>query len=79
MNEKLYLVVPCYNEEDVLPISVELFQKSLQGMIKKKKISAESRILFVDDGSNDRTWELITEYSEKNETICGIRLSRNRG
>ena len=79
MKEKLYLVVPCYNEEDVLPISVELFRKTLQELIYKGKISTESRILLVNDGSNDRTWELIAEYSKQYETICGISLSRNRG
>ena len=79
MKEKLYLVVPCYNEEDVLPISVELFRKTLQELVYKGKISTESRILLVNDGSNDRTWELITGYSKQYETICGISLSRNRG
>ena len=75
----LYIVVPCYNEEDVLPMSAGLFRETLQTLVRKEKISAESRILFVDDGSSDRTWELITEYSRNHETICGIRLSRNRG
>lgn len=60
-------------------MSAGLFRETLQTLVRKEKISAESRILFVDDGSRDRTWELITEYSEKYETICGIRLSRNRG
>ena len=60
-------------------MSAGLFRETLQTLVRKEKISAESRIVFVDDGSRDRTWELITEYSEKNETICGIRLSRNRG
>lgn len=75
----MYLVIPCYNEEDVLPISVKLFLSVLQRMIQSGKISVDSRILFVDDGSEDRTWNLIKEYSSVYEHVCGIRLSKNRG
>lgn len=75
----MYLVIPCYNEEDVLPISVKLFLSVLQRMIQSGKISVDSRILFVDDGSEDRTWNLIKEYSSVYEHVCGIRLSKNCG
>ena len=75
----MYLVIPCYNEEDVLPISVKLFLSVLQRMIQSGKISVDSRILFVDDGSEDRTWNLIKEYSSAYEHVRGIRLSINRG
>ena len=54
----LYIVVPCYNEEKVLPVTAPLFLEELQTLITKQKISAGSRILFVDDGSTDHTWDL---------------------
>lgn len=79
MNTKLYIVVPCYNEEDVLPITSKLFLDALNGLIHKKKVSEESRILFVDDGSKDGTWTLISEYSNAEPKFLGIRLSRNCG
>ena len=79
MRTKLYMVIPCYNEEKVLPITVKLFAESLDNLAQKGKISDESRILFVDDGSKDDTWKLITEFSKKDIRIRGIRLSRNRG
>ena len=55
----LYLIIPCYNEQEVLPITAPLFRKKLQQLITAGKIADESRILFVNDGSRDRTWELI--------------------
>ena len=61
---KLYVVIPCYNEEQVLPITSKLFLKELKDLIQKGKISEDSRILFVNDGSKDRTWEIITQLSE---------------
>ena len=79
MRTKLYMVIPCYNEEKVLPITVKLFAETLDNLAQKGKISDESRILFVDDGSKDDTWKLITEFSKKDIRIRGIRLSRNRG
>ena len=79
MNTKLYIVVPCYNEEAVLPVTSRLFLETLDGLIQKKKVSEESCILFVDDGSKDKTWELISEYARAEQHIQGIRLSRNRG
>ena len=75
----LWVVVPCYNEESVLPITSELFLKELQELISKEKISPESRILFVNDGSKDKTWEIITELSKSDSHYIGISQSRNRG
>ena len=79
MNTKLYLVIPCYNEQDVLPITSKLFLKELTDLIEKSKISDESRILFVDDGSRDHTWEIIEQLSNEDNHYIGMRQSRNRG
>ena len=75
----LWIVIPCYNEESVLPITSELFLKELQELISKEKISQESRILFVNDGSKDKTWEIITDLSKSDNHYIGISQSRNRG
>ncbi len=83
MNRKkspiLWIIIPCYNEESVLPITSELFLKELQELISKEKISKESRILFVNDGSKDKTWEIITDLSKSDNHYIGISQSRNRG
>ena len=79
MEPILYIVIPCYNEESVLPITAPLFVNKLDQLTSEGKISKKSRILFVNDGSKDRTWEIISELSEQNERIEGICLSRNRG
>lgn len=76
---KLYIVIPCYNEEQVLPITSDIFLGKLMSLIALGKISDESRIMFVNDGSKDDTWKLIKEYSKENEHFIGISLSRNRG
>ena len=73
------MVIPCYNEEQVLPITSKLFLDELNTLIAKEKISADSRILFVNDGSKDRTWELIKELASQDEHFIGISQSRNRG
>ena len=73
------MVIPCYNEEQVLPITSKLFLEELNDLIAKEKISADSRILFVNDGSKDRTWELIKELASQDEHFIGISQSRNRG
>jgi glycosyltransferase involved in cell wall biosynthesis len=75
----LYLIAPCYNEENVLPITYKLFTDKLEELIKKKKIDSHSRALFVNDGSSDSTWEIIQDLAQKNEYIEGASLSRNRG
>ncbi len=79
MKPILYLVVPCYNEEEVLPVTVPMFLDKIRALISEEKISEDSRILFVDDGSRDKTWSIIKALSEKSEYIKGISLSRNRG
>lgn len=76
---RLFMVIPCYNEEQVLPITSKLFLDELNALIAKEKISADSRILFVNDGSKDRTWELIKELASQDEHFIGISQSRNRG
>ena len=76
---KLWVIVPCYNEEAVLPITAPLFLTELQKMITEGKISADSRILFVNDGSKDSTWDIICDLSRQDEHYIGISQSRNRG
>lgn len=75
----LYIVIPCYNEEAVLPITAPLFLNKMVQLIREKKVSSESRILFVNDGSKDSTWESIQHLYENDVYYCGICLSRNRG
>lgn len=75
----LYIVVPCYNEQDVLPTTCEMFLNKLHTLAAKGKISEDSRVLFVNDGSKDDTWKVITDLSEKDPHYQGIAQSRNRG
>ncbi len=75
----LYVVIPCYNEEKVLPVTSGLFFEKIHALVKAEKISPESRVLFVNDGSKDETWPIIRKLSEENECCEGICLSRNRG
>lgn len=75
----LYLVVPCYNEQEVLPETARRLLEKLESLTKRGLIAKESRILFVNDGSKDRTWELIEELHEQNPVYQGVKLSRNRG
>lgn len=77
--DKLYIVVPCYNEEEVLPETSKRLKEKMNQLIKAKKISPDSHVVFVNDGSKDKTWELISSYSEKDHLFGGINLSRNRG
>lgn len=79
MKPVLYLVVPCFNEEEVLPLTIPAFSEKIDSLIKAGKISDESSIMLVDDGSRDKTWEIIKNFSECNHRIKGICLSRNRG
>lgn len=76
---RLCIVIPCYNEEKVIPITSEWFLQELNDLISKGKVSADSRIMFVNDGSRDKTWEIIKSLSEKDEHFIGICQSRNRG
>ncbi len=79
MDTRLYIVVPCYNEEKVLPITSKMFLEELNLLIGKGKISADSRVLFVNDGSRDGTWEMIRTLAKEEEHFIGICQSRNRG
>lgn len=75
----LYLVIPCYNEEEVLTTTAEILTKKIEELLKKSMISKESRILFVNDGSKDKTWAIIERLCNKNSLYQGIKLSRNEG
>lgn len=75
----LYIVIPCYNEEEVLPLTSGQFLTKLEELIQQGLISTASRILFVDDGSKDATWEIITGLAKQEIHFAGIRQSRNRG
>ena len=82
MNEEdlkiLYIVIPCYNEEEVLPITTEELTKKMNGLLGVK-ISRESRVLYVDNGSEDRTWEIIKQIHEDNELFSCIKVTKNQG
>ena len=79
MKPTLYIVIPCFNEEKVLPITSKQFLEELQLLIDKGKISRDSKILFVNDGSRDSSWDIIVKLSQENKHFSGICLSRNRG
>ena len=79
MGNRLFLVVPCYNEEEVLPVASGRMLEKLRSLIDAGKIAADSRICLVDDGSKDRTWSMIEQLHAENELFCGVKLSRNRG
>ena len=79
MNPILYIVIPCYNEEEVLPVTSGMFRDEIRDLIEKDKISSESRVLFVDDGSRDSTWQIISSLALEDPVFTGIRQSRNRG
>ena len=75
----LYIVIPCYNEQEVLPITAPMFLQKLTDLTAAGKISPESRVLFVNDGSKDRTWEIICDLAACDPHYAGICQSRNRG
>lgn len=79
MKPCLWIVIPCYNEEDVLPVTAPLFLKELTSMIESNLINEDSKILFVNDGSKDKTWQIISELASTNGHYLGISQSRNRG
>ena len=79
MQPILYIVIPCYNEEQVLPITCSMFLEKIKSLVQKEKISDESRILFVNDGSKDKTWEIIKQLAKEDYHYKGISQSRNRG
>ena len=75
----LYVVIPCFNEEKVLPETSVIFLTELKRLIDSEKINSSSRILFVDDGSTDNTWDIILSLAKEDKLVTGISLSRNRG
>lgn len=77
--ETLYLVIPCYNEEEVLPETVKRLTEKLTSMIEQGVVSENSRMLFVNDGSKDETWTIIDYFCDENPLVAGINLSRNKG
>lgn len=79
MKPVLYIVIPCYNEQEVLPITAPMFLQKINDLYIDGKISENSRILFVNDGSRDNTWNIISELSQLDEHYCGLSLSRNCG
>lgn len=79
MQPTLYIVIPCYNEQEVLPETAPLFLEKINSLIVKGKIGEKSRVLFVNDGSRDETWEIIEKLNSENERFEGISLSRNQG
>lgn len=79
MNKILYIVIPCYNEEEVLGETVKQMSEKISELIASCKISYKSKVLLVDDGSKDKTWELINQFSKGYECIEGLKLSCNKG
>ncbi len=78
-NPTLYIVIPCYNEEEVLPITAPMFLAKINELVAAGKISDDSRVMFVNDGSKDNTWQLIKDFAKQDEHYVGITQSRNRG
>ncbi len=79
MKDILYIVVPCYNEEEVLPETSKRLKEKVESLVSQGKVSEKSRILFVNDGSRDRTWELISSLHQTDPIFSGVDLTRNRG
>lgn len=77
--DSLYIVVPCYNEEEVLHETTKRLTDKMDRMIEGGLISQNSRIMYVDDGSKDKTWQIIEELHERESRVLGVKLSRNRG
>ena len=78
-NPILYVVIPCFNEEKVLPITASMFRNKITSLIEKGKISPDSKVMFVNDGSKDETWQIICQLAREDAYFKGISLSRNRG
>ncbi len=77
--ETLYIVIPCYNEEEVLPETSKRLNIKMKTLIDKKVISEKSKVMLVNDGSKDKTWDMIKALNKENSLFCGVNLSRNRG
>ena len=78
-NPILYIVIPCYNEEQVLPHTNPMFVGKIEELVKNQEVHPNSKVMYVNDGSKDKTWELIQEYASSNPYVVGISQSRNRG
>ena len=76
---KLSIVVPCFNEEEVLPETAKRLRALLDRLTQLGKITADSQVILVDDGSRDRTWELVRQYHKDDPRVRGVKLSANRG
>ena len=79
MADRLYIVVPCYNEEEVLPETARRLKAKVEGMVQAGKIAPDSRVLLVNDGSRDRTWSIISQLHQADPLFSGVNLTRNRG
>ena len=79
MAKILYVVIPCYNEEEVISETARQLEIKMKDLVQKKKISSKSKVMFVNDGSKDSTWEKILELHQKNKLFTGLCLSRNKG
>ena len=79
MRDRLCIILPCYNEEEILGKSAAKVLESYNGLKDSGRISGDSRILFVDDGSSDRTWDIIEKLHSENPVFCGLKLARNYG
>lgn len=75
----LYIVIPCYNEQEVLPLTAPVFLNKIENLIAQGLCSEESKVLFVNDGSKDSTWDIISTLAKENSRFKGLKLSRNRG
>ena len=78
-NQILYLVIPCYNEQEGLPETSRRLKEKMESLMDRNMISCDSKIMFVNDGSKDRTWEMIEELHDQDPLYQGVKLSRNRG
>lgn len=79
MDKNLYIVIPCYNEQEVLPVTAPMFLEKLNSLIAQGLCGEDSKVIFVNDGSKDNTWNIIRSLAKENEKIEGITLTRNRG
>lgn len=79
MADTLYIVIPCYNEEEVLPDTSKQMKEKIKSLVSAGKINERSRVMFVDDGSKDKTWEIISSLCKEDKVFSGVKLSRNKG
>ena len=77
--KKLLVIMPCYNEEEVLGLTIKTMSSLMKKWIKAKLIAESSQVCFVNDGSTDKTWEIITKIVQKDKLFCAVNLSRNFG